>query len=211
MVQKGILTPKQKRSIATKKKIKRVAKRLFASKGYYKVTTNNIAAAAKVPIGSFYNYFGNKKEVLLELVKDFNSAYHLETIENDSEVVQKITSKAVVLEHLEFLFGRAILSPQLADPFYRVIHALQFTEPDVLAISEEMRQIEMGHMINFLKQINEFHPVPDIPVTAKVIHSSLENIALYIHHLGTTHEKNELIRRTVEMIYGLLFFGAESR
>lgn len=200
-----IITPKQKRSIATKNKIKKTAKKLFAQKGYYTVTSNNIAAAAKVPIGSFYNYFGNKKVVLLELIKEFNVKYHEETFVQDHEIIKQITSKETFRQHVPAIFRGTILSTQLADPFYSVIHSLQFTEPDVLALSEEIRKVEMGEIIRFLEHIHQFHPIPNIPITAKLMHTTAENIALYIHHLGTEYEQEQLIKRMVEMFYGLIF------
>ena len=200
-----IIAPKQKRSIATKNKIKKTAKKLFAQQGYYTVTSNNIAAAAKVPIGSFYNYFGNKKGVLLELIKEFNQAYHSETIEQDIVQIQKLSSKETAYEFIAMALRRNLLSPILADPFYKIIHALQFTEQDVLQLSEEVRMTEIENLTRFLEKINEFHPIEDIPITAKIIHSSSENLALYIHHLGTKHEQDALINKTTKMFYGLIF------
>jgi len=93
----------------------------------------------------------------------------------------------------------------LADPFYKIIHALQFTDPDVLQFSEEIRTTEIETLLLLLKKINEFHPLQDIPITAKIMHSTIENIILYIHHLGTKHEQDALIQKTVKMFYGLLF------
>ena len=205
MQEKIIVAPKQKRSVLTKQKIKQTARELFSQKGYYSVTSNNIAAAAKVPIGSFYNYFGNKKGVLLELIREFNQAYHFGTIEQDRLIIQQLSSKETAFEFISLALRRNILSPVLADPFYKIIHALQFTEPDVLQLSEEVRTAEIEMLILFLEKINEFHPIEDIPIAAKIIHSSSENLALYIHHLGTKHGQDDLINKTAKMFYGLLF------
>ena len=205
MQEKIIVAPKQKRSVLTKQKIKQTARELFSQKGYYAVTSNNIAKAAGVPIGSFYNYFGNKKGVLLELIREFNQTYHLETIDQDRLQIQQLSSKETAFEFISMALKRNVLSPVLADPFYKIIHALQFTEKDVLELSEEVRIIEMKTLTIFLEKINEFHPIEDIPVTTKIIHASTENIALYIHHLGTKHEQDVLIEKTARMFYGLLF------
>ena len=202
---KILLNPKQKRSIATKSKIKKVARQLFAEQGYYAVTSNKIAAAASIPIGSFYNYFGNKKGVLLELIQDFNEEFHKETIQNAPELIAKITSVEMAKEHLTRLFRRAILSSHLADPFYSMIHALQFTEPDVLVLSEKIRQIEINAISRFLEIIHPYASISNIPIIAKILHLSSENVALYIHHLGTKHERELLIEKTLVMFFGLLF------
>lgn len=44
------------------------AAQLFAVKGYESATTNAIAAKAKIPIGSVYQFFPNKESILRELV-----------------------------------------------------------------------------------------------------------------------------------------------
>ena len=65
--------PKQKRSIARKKLIKKTALGLFSEKGYANVSTNEIAKEANISIGSLYRYFPNKKEIYNELVDDLYS------------------------------------------------------------------------------------------------------------------------------------------
>jgi len=44
------------------------ASRIFAKKGYHKATTKEIARAAGVAEGTIYNYFNNKRELLLAMV-----------------------------------------------------------------------------------------------------------------------------------------------
>ena len=67
MDSKKISIPKQKRSIEKKMLIKRTALFLFSEKGYANVSTNEIAKAADIAIGSVYNYFPNKKAIYKEL------------------------------------------------------------------------------------------------------------------------------------------------
>ncbi len=45
------------------------AAQVFSEKGYHKATTKEIARAAGVSEGTIYNYFGNKRELLLALVE----------------------------------------------------------------------------------------------------------------------------------------------
>ncbi len=204
MVQKGKGQPKQKRSIATKNKIKQTARELFSERGYYAVTSNNIASAAGVPIGSFYNYFGNKKGLLLELVKDFNERFHAGTIDEVDTLADKFNTPEGILSHIEMLLTRFLLSPQLSDPFYKIIHALQFTESDVLVLSQQIRDRELDFLFEVLKKIDQSYPIANIPLSAKMIHTTAENVALYIHHLGSDFEQQELISETAQMIYRYL-------
>lgn len=61
--------PKQRRSGETRERILGAAARVFADHGYAAGTTNRIAQAAGLSIGSLYQYFPNKDAILVELVK----------------------------------------------------------------------------------------------------------------------------------------------
>ena len=59
--------PKQARSKQTKEKIIQAAIGLFQERGYEKTTSNEIASAAGVSVGSFYVYFTDKRQLLLTI------------------------------------------------------------------------------------------------------------------------------------------------
>lgn len=205
MTKKSTIEPKQKRSVATRKKIKETAKKLFSEEGYYAVTTNAIAAKANLPIGSFYNYFKNKKILLLELIDDFTELYHSDTVDQFDDTVLLITSKKTAIEIMEVFIRMSISSPALNDPFYKVLHSLQFTDPDILAFSEEVRLTEINIIVKFLEAIHQFHPQKNIPLKAKLLHTTMENVVLYNNILGTTFKEEELIAETIELLYKYLF------
>jgi AcrR family transcriptional regulator len=59
--------PKQARSKQTKEKIIHAAIGLIQERGFEKTTSNDIAAAAGVSVGSFYTYFTDKRQLLLTI------------------------------------------------------------------------------------------------------------------------------------------------
>jgi AcrR family transcriptional regulator len=59
--------PKQARSRKTKEKIIQAAIKLFQARGYEKTTSNDIASEAGVSVGSFYVYFTDKRQLLLNI------------------------------------------------------------------------------------------------------------------------------------------------
>jgi AcrR family transcriptional regulator len=59
--------PKQARSKQTKEKIVQAAIQLFQERGYEGTTSNEIAVAAGVSVGSFYVYFTDKRQLLLTI------------------------------------------------------------------------------------------------------------------------------------------------
>lgn len=57
----------QDRTIESRKKLLCAAYQLFAEKGYYHTNTKEIARAAGVSVGNFYNYFKDKSDIYCEL------------------------------------------------------------------------------------------------------------------------------------------------
>src|SRR3954464_5680605 len=62
--------PRQARSRAKVSALVAAAERLFAECGYDAVTADAIAAAAGVSTGTFYSYFGDKRDVLIVLLAE---------------------------------------------------------------------------------------------------------------------------------------------
>lgn len=61
--------PVQRRSVETRQRILEAAARVFAEHGYAAGTTNRIAEAAGMSVGSLYQYFPNKDAILVELMQ----------------------------------------------------------------------------------------------------------------------------------------------
>ena len=62
--------PRQARSRAKVRALVAAAERLFVEHGYDAVTADAIAAAAAVSTGTFYSYFGDKRDVLIVLLAE---------------------------------------------------------------------------------------------------------------------------------------------
>ncbi len=77
--------PKQKRSKELTEHILQTAAELFAEKGYYSVTSHNIADAAEISIGSFYSYFTDKKQVFLAVLSNYMEQVN-QVLPNENDV-----------------------------------------------------------------------------------------------------------------------------
>ncbi len=69
MSEKVIFTPKQKRAIQTRNKIIESGFIIFARKGFYHTTVDEIANAAGLSTGIAYRYFKNKRDILIAVLE----------------------------------------------------------------------------------------------------------------------------------------------
>ena len=60
--------PRQARSIERRARLSEAALQVFSDNGYDRASIDEIARLAKVPIGSFYQHFRSKRQVLLSLM-----------------------------------------------------------------------------------------------------------------------------------------------
>ncbi len=67
------ISRRERRIAARKEQILEAAAEVFRTKGYNRATTKEIADTADVSEGTLYNYFTNKRELLIGLVQDFTA------------------------------------------------------------------------------------------------------------------------------------------
>lgn len=68
--------PTQARSLERVNRILDVSEKMFIEKGYAATTTKAIAAQAKVPIGSLYQFFPDKAAILQALAEQYSELFH---------------------------------------------------------------------------------------------------------------------------------------
>lgn len=120
---------KQRRAAETRERILVAAARVFAEHGYAAGTTNRMAEAAGVSIGSLYQYYPNKDAILVELVHRH--------VDAGVAIVQGHLRDGRLPEGLEAqvrLFVRATIENHLDEP---ALHRVLFEEaprpPELLA------------------------------------------------------------------------------
>src|SRR5215469_10468088 len=63
--------PKQQRSLDRQRRIRTAALFLFEKHGYEKTLIGDIAADAGMPVGSFYQHYRSKRQLLVDLMDEF--------------------------------------------------------------------------------------------------------------------------------------------
>ena len=127
-----IRMPTQKRSIEKRNRIIEKGFELMCEKGYYNISTPDIAEAAGVSTGIIYQYFNDKNDIFIEGVKNYSSAIMFPMLEilekhnihtNNVEQLLKDMIKSYVANHKiskkahEELMAMSHLDEDIADIF----------------------------------------------------------------------------------------------
>jgi AcrR family transcriptional regulator len=196
--------PKQARSRQTKEKIIKAAIELFQERGYEKTTSNDIAAAAGVSIGSFYVYFTDKRQLLLtifdrladELFKNIFDGMRPEHL-FDADFRQRI-KQAV---------ANAIVDKQRHSGLHRVIHELVLKDAEFAVCHKGVMDRSIGRLQELISLANKAGLTWDIDVEAAafVVHRVVFDLSQDYVTGCCEFDKSRAIDALSSMIYRFLF------
>lgn len=165
-------TAKQTRAHETRQRILDAAARVFASHGYAAGTTNRIAAAADISIGSLYQYFPNKDAILVELVR----RHVTEGVAAVSEQLAVLRSASASLPARIGALVDAALSTHTDDPR---LHQVLFEEaPRPRELLDELHAIEewMISTVESLLGADRAVQVDDPGMAARLVVLTIESL-----------------------------------
>lgn len=180
------------------------ASQVFAEKGYHQATTKEIAKAAGVSEGTIYNYFANKRELLVAMVNAIGMQSVRDIMIDESPDNPEAFLKAVLKDRYEIgkRFGNR-MAPIIAE----------------MLTDEEMReavynQIAMpiaDHLETFIQaniKAGRFRPINPMVATRSFVGSIFINFALKLSGVDKRYHdisEDELIEQLVEnFLNGLL-------
>jgi AcrR family transcriptional regulator len=145
------------------------AARLFATKGFHRTTTKEIAEAAQVSEGTLYNYFDSKDDLLLAIIARLAESQSREirpseTIHSDARQLfisllgelRGSTEKYVAMQ-------QTILSEILTDGELRERYLKQLLEPTLTSLEKQLQlRIALG-------QIRPVDPILSARVLASMV------------------------------------------
>ena len=95
--------------VSTKEHIRQVALKLFAEFGYENVTIRKICSRAGIAVGTFYNHYGYKQEILLEIYAQIDDALRkipeCLLLPFKEEVLAYVKTKARVVQEFHDIYG----------------------------------------------------------------------------------------------------------
>jgi AcrR family transcriptional regulator len=199
--------PIQKRSIETKEKIINAAWTLFAEKGYFKTSTHDLAERAGVATGSFYGYFNNKKEVAIELIRNFYKEasekalcnIHIQISDNVAENLD--SGRKLVRSIIQSLKEAHDINPMI----HKEATALILLDEDVSKINSEEEKIIIASLSNLLQQYKQVIRLDDIEAAATMLFWISTEMIHRIMINKEDVEKKRMIRELEDMICSYLF------
>jgi len=111
---------RERRFARRRRRILAAAAQVFAEKGYASTTTKELADAADVAEGTLYNYFKNKREILLAIAGEMMEsplANVLQELEgqDDRTLMISLVKRALDIAAEQLSFGRAVYAEAWVD------------------------------------------------------------------------------------------------
>jgi len=199
-----VRVPQQARSRRTRQRIVEAAIESFETLGYDETTTAEIARRAELAIGSVYDYFRDKRAILLEILHD--------TVEQMADlVVQGLAPEAWahadpregVRRLLDLVFHSRTLRPGVQ----RILWERFFKDPEIRRAMEAIEQRVRGAIETLLAALRRDGRlrVADVATAAFVIHLSAEWTASRLVLGGAPVAIDAAVDAATDMITRYLF------
>lgn len=208
MTQKKIPSaPKQKRAEQTREKIIAAATDLFSKDGFHATSSKKIAKKANVAIGSFYNYFKDKKMLLFEIHRRHARGVHEKVEEN--LICMLRDSPPNGRELIQKMLHQTLEMHSFSQDLHRELTALAYTDPDFAEIKQREEEESSALIIRLLAPYRASLRIADLEAAAWVIGQSVEAVIHGIKIFGAPFEEKRLTDALGDMIYRMTFSDAE--
>lgn len=196
--------PKQARSKKTREKIIQAAIKLFQARGYEKTTSNDIASEAGVSVGSFYVYFTDKRQLLLNIFDRLADDLFKNTFDNvkpehlfDSDLRARIRQAV----------ANAINEKHEYAGLHRVICELVMKDAEFAARQRSLieRSIARLHEIISLASKAKLTTEIDVEAAAFIVHRVVFDLSQDYVTGCCEFDKERAIDALADMIYRYLF------
>ena len=194
--------PKQKRGIETKEKVINAAMALFAEKGYHKTNALEIAARARVATGTFYSYFNNKKELLIEIVRQFYKRTSEKVLLNYEPKIHKNRAdnykEGEKLVH--FMVQALYLSHTIPPDLHKEFLAMKLLDKEIEQITVIEERNVISYMVSLMHKYKDYVRIDDYEAAAILLHRIGDDVIHQIRIIGTDIDRKRLLKELEDMI-----------
>lgn len=191
--------PSQKRSLAKRARLKDAGLALFGEKGYENTSIDEIARRAKLAVGSFYQHFRSKRQLLLTLMD--------ELLEKLSQLNFQPQGAADIRAALRELLSRAFSHDLHYLGAYRAWQEAALSDPELVKKQAQIHKWTTGRVMRvfqFLQGLPGARQNVGIPGLARAMDAFFWSLLAQAAHLPKA-ELNQWIDSATHLIYHAMF------
>lgn len=189
-----IRIPTQKRSIEKRNRIIEKGFELMCEKGYFNVSTPDIAEVAEVSTGIIYQYFNDKKDIFIEGVKNYSNSimFPMHTVLENQDL--KIDNIETMITQLIEAY---IKSHTISKRAHEELMAMSHLDEDVSNIFKASELDLTNKVVTILKNnnIKISNPIEKIHIAIGIIENLCHELVYHKHKdLNYTIMQDEVIK-----------------
>ena len=191
--------PQQRRSMEKRAQLEAAGLALFGQKGYENTSVEEIAGRAKLAVGSFYQHFSSKRQLLLALMD--------ELLEKLSRLDLRPAASADVRHVLHGLLSRAFAHDLRYLGAYRAWQEAVLSDPDLARKQREIQTWTTGRALQLfqtLRRLPGARKDVDVMGLARAMDSFFWNLLAQAAHMPKMRLKQSIDVST-HLIYHALF------
>jgi len=191
--------PQQKRSLEKRARLKAAGLSLFGEKGYESTSVDEIARRAKLAVGSFYQHFRSKRQLLLALMD--------ELLEKLSQLEFRPGNASDVRAVVHDLLSRAFSHDLQYLGAYRAWQEAALSDPGLAQKQLEIHDWTTGRVttvFQLLQRLPGARPGVDVPGLARVMDSFFWSLLARAVSMPAL-ELNQWIDSATHLIYHAMF------
>lgn len=197
--------PQQKRSLEKRARLKAGGLALFGEKGYESTSVDEIAGRAELAVGTFYQHFRSKRQLLLALMD--------ELLEKLSQLDFRPSSGGDVRGVVHELLSRAFAHDLRYLGAYRAWEEAILSDPGLTRKQQEIRvwtTSRVTAVFQRLQQLPGARPGVDVPGLARVMDSFFWSLLAQAVRMREI-ELNRWIDSATHLIYHAMFVDAAGK
>ena len=191
----------------TRDRIIDAAQDLFGKNGYHRTNAQQVAAHAGLATGTFYSYFNNKKEVLIEIIKRFYREtahkvfYYYNSSASDINDDPFKAGKRLVHIIITALYEAHSINPCL----HRELVALSLLDDELIDINRKEETRVLDFLTTLLSSNREVLQVSDLEAAAFLLYRTAEEVIHRLRIIGSDIESERMLAELENMICAYLF------
>jgi len=191
--------PHQKRSLDKRARLKAAGRALFGAKGYERASVEEIAERAGLAVGTFYQHFRSKRQLLLSLMN--------ELLERLGQLNLRPSTEFDVQAGLHHLLSQAFATDLQYLGVYRAWQEAALFDPDLARKQTEIHAWTTARVESLFRLLSAqpgARPGVDIPSLARIMDSFFWNLLAQAVHMPKV-KLDRWIESSTHLIYHALF------